>query len=270
MYRLRCAFVLLTFPLLTAFLQAQDTQSTPAKSTSAATSPAKAAAPAKDVDPLALKVVNYVADPVEKAQAFTFKALVSEEELATDGQIVTFFHSVNVAVQRPDKIHLTFRGRGQRVDFYTANGSTTMYAPDVKLYTTLPAKNTIDAIISDVNAKGIDMPIGPFLRSDLYELISKAVTTGYVIGRVNVNDQEVTQLAFTAPDADFQLWVTGGDTPRFVRVEVVNKKLEGKPRTAIQFLDWDLNPTLSSDEFTFTKPADAMQISTLPGMGGKQ
>jgi hypothetical protein len=245
-------------------VQAQDTPSTPAKPAAAA----KAAAPAKDVDPLALKVLNYVADPLEKAQSFTFKALIGEEQLATDGQIVTFFHSVNVAVQRPDKIHLTFRGRGQEVDFYTANGSTTMYAPNAKLYNTHPAKNTIDAIIADVNAKGIDMPIGPFLRSDLYELVAKAVNTGYVIGRVNIFGQEVTQLAFTASDADYQIWVTGGDTPRFVRVEVVNKKLEGKPRTIIQFTDWDLSPSLSSDEFTFTKPADAQQISTLP-TGGK-
>jgi hypothetical protein len=53
------------------------------------------AAVTKDVDPLALDVLRAVAEPVEKAQSFSFKALVGEEELATDGQIVTFFHSVD-------------------------------------------------------------------------------------------------------------------------------------------------------------------------------
>lgn len=263
MYRLRCAFVLLMLPLLAGSLSSQENQSTSAEH------PTAKSAPAKDVDPLALRVFNAVAEPVEKAQAFSFKALISEEQLATDGQIVTFFHAVDITVQRPDKVHLVFRGRGERVDFYTANGSTTMYAPDAKLYTTLPAKASIDAMVADVSAKGIDIPIGPFLRTDLYDLVAKAVTTGYVIGRVKIYDQDVHQLAFTAPDADFQVWVTGGETPRFVRVEVVNKKLEGKPRTAIQFLDWDLNPTIASDEFTFTKPADAHEINMLPGTGGK-
>ena len=73
-----------------------------------------------------------------------------------------------------------------------------------------------------------------------------------------------------APDADFQIWVTGEPDARFVRSEVVNKALEGKPRTTIQFLDWDLSPTIPADEFTFTKPADAVQISVMPEPGGKQ
>jgi len=254
MFRLRCAFVFLALAFLTSSLPAQDKQSKQAKT-----------AQAKDVDPLALDVLRAVAEPVEHAQTFRFKALVSEEELATDGQVVTFFHMVDVAVQRPDKIHLTFRGRGQRVDCYGGNGSVTLYSPEAKLYTSLPTESTIDATLTKLNTKGVDMPIGPFLRSDFYDLAAKLVTTGYVIGRVKIFDQDVHQLAFTGPDADWQLWVTGGDTPRFVRAEIVNKKLEGKPRTIIQFLDWDLSPTLPADEFTFTKAADAAQVEFLPG-----
>jgi hypothetical protein len=224
---------------------------------------------AKDVDPLALRVLQAVAQPVEQAQAFKLQALVSEEELASDEQIVTFFHTIDIAVQRPDKVHLVFRGRGQRVDFYTANGVTTMYAPDTKLYTTMPSKPTIDEMVANLRAKDIDVPVGPFLTTNFYDTAAKAVITGYVVGRVKLFDQDVHQLAFTAPDADWQLWVTGGDEPRFVRAEIVNKKLQGKPRTIIQFLNWDLNPTFSADEFVFTKPDDAVEIGMLPAPGGK-
>src|SRR6185437_5096622 len=94
----------------------------------------------KDVDSLALDVLRVVTQPVEQAQHFSFRALVSEEELATNGQIVTFFHTVDVTVQRPDKVHLVFKGRGERVDFYGTSGSVTMYSPEAKLYTTVPAK----------------------------------------------------------------------------------------------------------------------------------
>ena len=258
MYPLKYAFVLLTLPLLAGSLPAQEKQATQAES-----------AQAKDVDPLALDVLRAVAEPVEKAQAFTFKALISEEEVASNGQIVTFFHTTTVTVQRPDKIHLVFEGRGQRVDFFTANGKTIMYAPDASLYTTVSSKGTIDEIVKDLDARDVDVPIAPFLRSDFYDLAAKMVTTGYVIGRVRLFDQDVHQLAFSSEDADWQLWVTGGEKPRFVRAEVVNKNLEGQPRTIIQFLDWDLNPTLSPTEFTFTKSADAREINMLPVNGGK-
>jgi hypothetical protein len=249
MYRLRRVVAMLMFPLLAGVALAQTK-----------------AAEAKDVDPLALQVLKAVTQPIEQAKVLSFKALVSEEELATDGQIVTFFHTVNVTLQRPDKIHLIFQGRGRRVEFYGSGGTITMYAPEVNLYGTMPAKDTIDATLDELNTKDVDLPIGPFLRDDGYKRAAANVTTGYVIGRVKIFDQDVHQLAFTAPDADWQLWVTGGENPRIIRAEIVNKKLEGKPRTTIQFLDWDLNPTIAADEFTFAKPADAHQIDMLlPG-----
>jgi hypothetical protein len=258
MHRIRTAFVVLGVCVFAASAPAQQKHTTEAK-----------AKQITDVDSLALDVLRTVTEPVEKAQEFSFKALVSEDEIATNGQLVTFFHTVDVTVHRPDKVHLIFRGRGERVDFYGSSGSITMYAPDAKLYTTIPAKATIDENLKELTAKGVDMPVGPFLSDKLYQLASTNLITGYVIGRVKVFDQDVHQLAFTAPDADWQLWVTGGETPRIVRVELINKKVEGKPRTVVQFLDWNLHPTLSDGEFSFSKPADASPIKLLQGTGGR-
>lgn len=260
MCHLRRVFVFFILPLFTVVVQAQSTN---------ASSPKASAVHAKDIDPLALDVLHAVVQPVEQAESFTFKALISEEDLASDGQIVTFFRVVDVRVQRPGKIHLLFQGLGQQIEFYTSNGTTTMFAPVSKLYTTFPTKGSIDEMLTSLNAKGIDLAIAPFLRTNFYEMAAKTVTTGYVIGRVNVFDQAVHQLAFTAPDADWQVWVTGGEAPRFVRIEVINKKLEGKPRTIIQFLDWNLSPHFGADEFNFAKPADALEIAMLPSVGGK-
>ncbi len=227
-----------------------------------------ASAPARDVDPLAMRVLKAVADPVQQAQTFSFKALVSEEDLASNGQLITSFHAVDVTVQRPDKIHVIFRGSGQRVDYYSSGGKAYLYAPDAKLYVNLPGKESIDASLDALHAKDIDVPIGPFLRSNFYALAEKMVDTAYVIGRVKIGDQDVHQLAFTGDDADWQLWVVGGDAPRFVRAEIVNKNIEGNPRTTIQFLDWNLTPTVSDDDFTFSKPADAHEIDFIPISGG--
>ncbi|HWO34041.1 MAG TPA: DUF2092 domain-containing protein [Candidatus Acidoferrum sp.] len=256
MYRIRRTVILLLLCTLSVFLSAQNKPGTKSTET-------------KDVDPLALEVLKAVTQPIEQAQTFSFKALVSEEQLATNGQIVTFFHTTEIRVQRPDKVHLIFQGRGERVDFYGTGGLITMYSPATKLYATMPAKATIDDNLADITAKGIDMPVGPYLSRHLYELASKNLITGYVIGRVKIFDQEVHQLAFTAPDVDWQLWVTGGESPRIMRAESVNKKLEGKPRTIVQFLDWDLSPTMPADEFTFAKPSDAHQIEMLMPKGDK-
>ncbi|UWZ83326.1 DUF2092 domain-containing protein [Occallatibacter riparius] len=246
------------FAIIAVGLRAQDAASTAAAGKAAV----------KDVDPLAMRVLKAVADPVQQAQSFSFKALVSEEDLASNGQLITTFHAVEVTVQRPDKIHVVFRGSGQRVDYYGAPGGAYLYAPDPKLYVSLPGRESIDAALDALKAKDIDVPIGPFLRSNFYALAEKLVNTAYVIGRVKIGDQDVHQLAFTSDDADWQLWVVGGDAPRFVRAEIINKNIEGTPRTTIQFLDWNLNPTLSADDITFNKPADASQIEFIAISGG--
>ena len=100
MYRIRYTVVLLLLCTLALCSFAQDKSGTKSKS-----------AETRDVDPLALDVLKAVTQPIEQAQAFSFKALVSEEQLATNGQIVTFFHTTEVTVQRPDKAHLIFKGR---------------------------------------------------------------------------------------------------------------------------------------------------------------
>lgn len=225
--------------------------------------------PVRDVDPLALDVLKAVAQPTQQAQTLRFKAMVSEEQIASNGQLVTFFHTVDVALRRPDKIHLVVRGLGQPVEVFGQSGSLTLYSPETKLSATLPAKATIDQSMAALHERGIDLPLGPFLRDDFYDIAAANVLTGYVIGRVSVFGEDVHQLAFTAPDTDWQLWVTGEPNPRFVRVEIINKNLEGHPRTIIQFLDWEFSPHLTANEFTFNMPADGKQIEVLSAVGGK-
>jgi hypothetical protein len=252
MLRIRTAMIVLLISAMSVYAFAQQKSGAQTSTTET-----------RDVDPLALDVLKAVAQPLAQAPAFSFKGLISEEQLATNGQIVTFFHTVEITVQRPDKAHLVFQGRGQRVDFYGTSGSITMYSPDAKTYATMPAKATVDENVTDLMAKGFDIPIGPFLSTHLYDIATKNLMTAYVVGRVKIYDHDAHQVVFTAPSVDWQLWATGGDAPRVVRVESVSKNLPGKPRTIVQFLDWNLNPTISANEFTFTKPADVQRVDML-------
>ena len=224
---------------------------------------------AQDVDPLAIDVLRAVSQPLERAQRFSFKARIGEEQPATDGQVVTLFHTVEVSVQRPDKVHIVFTRDGRRVDFIGSQGRVTMYAPREKVYTVLQTAKTIDETLNQLGAKAVDIPITPFLRSNLFELAAHSVTGAYVVGRTELDGKTVHQLAFTAPDANWQAWVTGGPQPRFVRVEIVNKGLPSAPRTTIEFLTWNLAPRFSGAEFTFQKPTDAKYASIRSDSGGE-
>ena len=224
----------------------------------------------KDIDPLALRVVKAATDPVKDAKAYSFRALVSRDLLGTNDQIITTFSTSEITVQRPNKLHIKFRGRGEPVEmFYDGSGKTVLYSASSKFYTTVDTPTTIDAALTDISKKGVNIAVRNFLESDPYQSLTEALTTAYAVGSVDLFDEKVYHLAFTEPGAEWQMWVVGGDTPRVKRLEVIDKSNPHHTRISVTFFDWDLNPSTSNDMFTFNKPADAKEIEMLKVMAEK-
>ena len=76
-----------------------------------------------DIDPLALKVLKAATDPLRDAKSYSFRALVSRENMGTSGQVITLFNLSDVTVQRPDKLHVNFRGVAKKWNSSTTPGS---------------------------------------------------------------------------------------------------------------------------------------------------
>ena len=249
--------VILLACVLSAFAQQQSDNSSATKTTD------------KDIDPLALQVLKAATEPIRQSKSYSFRALVSREELGTNGQVITLFHLSDVTVQRPDKLHVSFHGRGKEVEMFYNAGHTVLYTPEAKFYTTVSSPKTIDATLDALEKRDIFIPIRNFLESDPYESLTDDLLTGYVIGKVMLFDQPVHQLAFTEKDVEWQLWVIGGEKPLIRRMQMIDKSQPERPRVVVDFLDWNLNVTPSNGLFTFDKPSDAKEIDLLKESASK-
>jgi hypothetical protein len=219
---------------------------------------------AKDIDPLALQIVKAATDPIKDAKAYSFRALVSRDELGTNDQIITTFNTGEITVQRPNKFHIRFRGRGEPVElFFDGSGKTVLYSPSAKFYTTVSSPTSIDATLDAIAKRGLNVATRNFLESDPYQSLTDALVTAYAVGTVDLFDQKVYHLAFTEPGAEWQLWVVGEKSPTVRRLEVIDTSKPHRPRTSVDFFDWNFSPTISNDMFTFSKPADAREIEML-------
>jgi hypothetical protein len=218
----------------------------------------------KDIDPLALKVLKAVTDPIRDAKAFSFRTRAIREYLGSNGQIITYFTTSDVTVGRPDRLRVDFKGRAQEVQLYHDAEQTVLYAPGPKLYAVIPARaKTLDGVLQELEKRDVFLPAKNLLASDPYQTLVPDIKTGYVIGKVQMYGKEVHQLAFTEKDAEYQLWVTGEPDPRIQGLAVVNMALAHEPRVMIEFSDWNLNPQIQADTFSFKKPAGAKQIDFL-------
>jgi len=218
----------------------------------------------KDIDPLALKVLKAVTNPIRDAKAFSFRTRGIREYLGSNGQMITYFTTSDITVERPDKLRVDFKGRGHQVQLYFDGGQTVLYAPEPKLYAVVPsASKTLDDVLQDLEKRDVFLPAKNLLATDPYQTLVPHIKTGYVIGQVQMYDKPVHQLAFTEKDAEYQLWVTGEPNPRIQGLEVINMALAREPRVMLEFSDWNLSPQIQADTFSFKKPADAKQIDFL-------
>jgi len=224
----------------------------------------------KDIDPLALRVLQAATDQIKDAKSYSFRALVSRDYLGTDDQIITLFSGGEFTVEKPNKLHVNFRGAGQPVEmFFDGSGSTTLYSPSANLYSKVATPATIDAALDDLAKRDITIAVSNFLRSDPYKSLTAALKTAYAVGTTDLFGQKVYHLAFTEPGAEWQMWLVGNDKPTVKRVEIIDKTLPHNPRISIDFLDWNFSPDISAATFTFNKPADAREIQMLKDVAEK-
>lgn len=101
-------------------------------------------------------------------------------------------------------------------------------------------------------------PLRPFLSSDPYAILPDGLEGAYVVGFENVGNERFMHLAFTEPDADWQLWLSGPNEVLPRRMAITYKNVPGQPRVDIEFSNWRLNAAIPSDAFAFVKPAGAM------------
>ena len=217
----------------------------------------------KDIDPLALKVLKAVSDPIRDAKTFSFRTRGTREYVGSNGQIITYFNTSEVTVQRPDKLRVDFKGRGKEVELFYDGGQAVLYSPGPNLYASVPAPKTLDGVLEALEKRDVDLPVRNLLETDPYQSLVPSLRTAYVIGKTQMFDLTVHHLAFTEPNAEWQLWVTDGQNPRIQRLQVINKAKPRQPRITVEFFDWNLDTPTQPEMFSFQKPEGAREIDFL-------
>jgi Predicted periplasmic protein (DUF2092) len=172
----------------------------------------------KDIDPLALKVLKAVSDPIRDAKTFSFRTRGTREYVGSNGQIITYFNTSEITVQRPDKLRVDFKGREKEVQLFYDGGQAVLYAPGPNLYATVPAPKTLDGVLDALEKRDVDLPVKNLLETDPYQSLVPSLTGAYVIGKTQMFDLTVHHLAFMEPKAAGYQQSKAAPAPHYYRV----------------------------------------------------
>jgi len=220
-----------------------------------------ASKPSTDLEPRVLNALKAMSDQLHAAKSYSFTVRLIQEEPATNGQMLEFFKVIHVDVVHPNKLRLVEKSDGSEMGVWYDGKNVTMMPASKHIYAVLPAAPTLNATLAILRDRlDTNQFVRTFLSDDPYATLTDGLSTANEVGFVDVGGQKVLQTAFTEPDANWQMWLTGPEQVLPSRLAVVYKTVEGAPRVELEFSDWNLDPHIPDQAFVFTKPAGAVQV----------
>jgi hypothetical protein len=227
-----------------------------------ATTEARAQGPA--VDPEAVRLLRGMTDYMSSLTQFSVKAQNVFEDVLDSGHRVDYDLSASVIVSRPNKLRVE-RHIGAAETLYFYDGKTvTQYRPIEKVYATVAAPGTIEAMFDFARESlGLSMPIADLVYRNAFPLLMEDVTLAMVVGKVDIGGVRCHHLLFSRPGVDFQVWVpdAGAALPRkYVVTDTGTPELLS---ITTVMSDWNVAPAVNDTQFTFAPPQGTQAIAFL-------
>jgi hypothetical protein len=267
--------IVLALPALGATQEVQAPPGAPARDKPQTPGPAAQpsrpeTAPAPVMEQRALDRLQRMSATLGAAKAFTYRSRSTVEVPANTGQFVTLFATSDVALQRPNKLRVHVTGEVPNFEFYYNGINITAFAPKNQVYSVASAPDTIDAMLKGVvDTTGIYFPSADVMYSDPYAILTKDLTSAFVVGPATVGGVPCEHLAFRGPGVNWEIWIETAKRALPRRLVVTYTEAQNFPRFLVEFADWNLKPKLAARQFEFKKPSNATQIEFVAPTGPK-
>ena len=213
------------------------------------------------IDDKADQILRQMSEFIESQEKFAFFAETERDILTLNGVYIQVHHEGDMIVNRPNQFWANVTGDLVERELMYDGSKVTVVDTERNLYArgdvTDNMDETLDALIQKFD---IDLPLAELLYSDIYEGIVDNVQAGFYFGMTEVDDIPCHHLVFVQEGIDWQIWVEDGATPVLRKLAIAYKQREGVPRYTATLSNWNLEPEIATDQFTFTPPANAKEV----------
>jgi hypothetical protein len=220
---------------------------------------------AEGLDPEADKILKSMSSYLGETKAFSVNTDIDFEVVTKNGQKLQLSSFATAVLKRPAKFHIQRKGMIADAEFIFDGKTLTLHGKNLKVYARMEVPGTIDDAIRAYELEtGIPAPGADLFFSDPDDILSSGVKSSAYLGTAYVNGIECHHLAFREDKVDWQLWVKAGDTPLPMKYVITTKWHTAAPQYEIRFRDWNTNPQINDKRFSFSAPAVAKRLETIP------
>jgi hypothetical protein len=203
-----------------------------------------------------MDLLNDAFSRIAAAESLTFTAHEVGERVRRSGEKRPVSIDSQVAIRRPDRLHLKTSGDLDLEAFYDGK-QITLLSHQQKVYGVVPASGTLDEVIHDaMHRYDIPFPIGDIVTFTSAERLINEDTQGGWAGEETINGRRTHKLAWQHPNLDWTVWVTAEGDHLPVRLELHYKARRGQPRRLYDLGGWQFAATLPDAIFAANVPSE--------------
>ena len=209
----------------------------------------------------AADILRQMSEFIESQEKFSFYADTERDILTMNGVFIQVRHEGSTVVNRPNQFRANVTGDLVQRELLYDGSKVTVVDTERNLYARGDAPSSMDETLDTLIQKlNVNMPLAELLYSDIYEGLVKNVQAGFYFGISEIEDVPCHHLVFVQEGIDWQVWIEDSETPLLRKVAIAYKEQEGVPRYTAILSDWNLEPEIATDQFTFTPPANSKEV----------
>lgn len=219
------------------------------------------------IDPEADKVIRAMGDFLAAQPTFSFEAEILYETVfgGFDGgpdvpaEKIVSARRVTSTVRRPNAFFVSIEENPQSLEFYFDGATLVLNDNAANAYVKKAFSGSTDEALKLLReAYKSDPPLSDLLESNLYDTHMKDVDAASYIGVTRLRGQEVHQVAFASEGMDWQVWITTGDQPIPVLLQILARDEAYWPYFQAWFTNWEFGLHAPDDVFAFTEPENGI------------
>ena len=199
------------------------------------------------IGPRADIFLKAMSDYMKSVEQFSFRGVISFDDVLPTGQKIQYSAESRVAVRRPDRVYAEKHGDAGSRRFWYNGEKATLVDGGLGFYTTIEdVPNELGALMDHLMEKyDFAPPLADLVYPDIYEALIDNVQFGIYVGLSDVEDIRCHHLAFESKYIDWQIWIEDGlqMVPR--KIVITYKALPESPQYEVILTDWDLNARFS-------------------------
>lgn len=221
-------------------------------------------APPGGIAPQADKILTQACQVLGSADALSFHAEITFDQVLQSDVKVQFAGAMDFAVQRPDELAIDYQSDLGAKRLWYKGDALTVFDPPHGVYASVTVPSTIGGMLDQVaDMHKFTIPLSDFAASDPCQFLHKQVTYGGYVGIGDVNGVDCDHVALSSATTDWQIWLDRSGKPLPRKVVINYRSLPGSPEWIAYLSDWKFPKKIAASRFQPVLPKEAKRIEVL-------